>query len=191
MFSTNYYDIDEISIGTGEGKDPVSTSISFKADTSSQIEARKMLEKIAGILKENKMTEFNGLIKHTAYTLPDNLKSLIEDKSTNINSTNVTHRPANTHSSAQTPGYTGGHRPYVNNNTTWKRKEVTTTTIKRTTRYDIAAAMAAVDEKFAALKADGYIPPKLPRIPGDKMAENGADDANTDAYDDYSKYGYP
>lgn len=193
MFSTNYYDIDALDIQVKQNNELVSTKKSFPLTVAGQVDAKKMISDVVKAFDENKFSEFNGLVKHTKYTLPENLKHLLEDKTSSA--TTTVHKPQNNWEARKTgtAGYNTGHTPYQHNTTTgWQRKEVSTANMKRTTRYDVIKALTAMAEKIERIREGSYQPSKLPKIPADKMPENGEGDVDSteNFYDDYAGYGY-
>lgn len=125
------------------------------------------------------MVRPNGLIDVSKFTdIPADIKQEVEDdvKITYTDTgskatTTSTHRPPNINRKAV--GYTAS---------TYKKKEVSTTTFKRTSKYPITAALDRMYEKIVAMENDTYTPPKLPEIPGDKIDPEAEkkDSATTD-----------
>ncbi|KKN34062.1 hypothetical protein LCGC14_0797330 [marine sediment metagenome] len=124
-------------------------------------------------LKEYDMLRPNGLIDTDGYTnVPEATKKLVEDD------IKPTYKPANkTTSKAATynpvnHAYSGA--PYHNRPiTTYKKKEIETFVIRRTTKYPISSAIERMKTKIEAIKEGTYKAPKLAEIPADKEPKEG------------------
>lgn len=95
-----------------------------------------------------------GLIDITKYeSVPENLKSAVEDKTT------IPAAKNHNRSSGQWIGASGStaSKPVA----LPVKKTVSTATIKRTTRYDVTKAIGEMQKKIALLREGKYEPPKL------------------------------
>ena len=189
MFSTDYYAIAAVEVACGKVKEEQAELRSFKEDAGQQTDAKIFINDIMDALKKADMVQYNGLVKHTAYTVPDRFKDLLhDDVKTDTNTS--THTGAHTGARTGTAGYSTAHKPHTGVHRTvgkqWVRKEVSTANMKRTTKYGRVKAMVAMNDKFKLLKENVYVPPRLAKIPDDDLAEKNDTTKSTDTNYNYA-----
>jgi hypothetical protein len=136
--------------------------------------AQEVLKALYSKMAEAKRLTPMGLIDFRTFTVPETWrKELLEDEvnafdhgnKIGSNTMSVAGSLPNHHTAADSNKHLACG--YANN--VVKRKEVTTATLKRTTKYDVPEAIKNLEAKIAAMKSGTYEPPKLPKIPGDDM----------------------
>lgn len=189
MFHPDYYFISEITIGYAK----MSSMRAFKDNEGQQADAMASIKEVMDILKENQMVRVNGLVDYQKYTdIPEATRSAIElpaasNKVTTIDNTHnrsgytapVDHRTRPLYGGYST---TVPYTPYV-------PKEVSTSSFKRTTQYDITAAVRLMDIKITEIKENKYVPPKLKSIPADDVADEEKVTTNVSSVYEYDSYG--
>lgn len=134
------------------------------------------LKSIQEAMKVYDMLRHNGLVDTDRFTyVPEATKKLVEDD------IKPAYKPANkTTSRAATydptgHAYSGAHHPLYPSRTTtaYKKKEIETFVIKRTTKYPISSAIERMKVKIEAIKGGTYRAPVLAEIPADKKPKGG------------------
>lgn len=157
-----------------------SISVQIKAEVSargyidtpdSQKEAKEVLTILYTKMADAKRLTPMGLIDFRTYTVPDAWKKEImdDDEATtkNYNRSGGASLPVAQSHNGYNP-HACGYSPNTVT-TVYKRKEVSTTTFERTSKYDVTEAMKNMEAKLAAVKAGTYEKPKLSKIPGDDI----------------------
>lgn len=177
MFHLNYYYVDEIHIGSGT-KASKSILRSYRDDGEEQELAVTRLKATAEALKQDGFSKENGLVDYEKYSdVPKIIKEDIEiGKLANKKDSSYTRSGAAKYTPAQSNLYEGQN---------WQRKEVSTLSFKRTTRYDTMTALTDMDAKIQEIQADAYEHPKLKKIPADTN-KVVATDENGSEWDDYN-----
>lgn len=138
-------------------------------------------------LTENGRTTITGLIDIGTYKITDKIqKELNEDnekKTASSIKTSYVNKP-------YTPNRSGAV-----NYSTYKKKEISTSTIKRTTKYPTLSAIEKMKAKIKELKDGKYELPVLPEIPADKEKNEDAKKSrgiakHSSIYDEYDPYSY-
>jgi len=173
MFHLDYYYIDEIQVGIG-AKASMSSTRGFTIADESQKDAIQKLKDLVDALIAANMSNANGLIDYKKYTnVPVGLKNDIEITNVKSNVRDPYNRSGGVNYSAgQRPATSLGSTGSTKDTSTYKKPEVHTTQFKRTTRYDVAEAIKAMNKKVAEIKAGTYKAPQLKRIPADKKEKN-------------------
>jgi len=200
MYSTKYYFMSELTVGykTKETDTIASSFALFTENESSQKVAIEEANKILEAMEKSKLVRNNGLIDHEKFTdVPTEKKNDIELSSAATGNRSVA--PANN----RTYGVCGGRQWENRNNAThtqpyvpYKRPEVTTIHLKRTTTYDVTQALTDMATKLKELEAGNYTKPELAKIPADDptaiaielAAAKEEKDDDINAY--YNAFGY-
>lgn len=109
-------------------------------------------------LVKDKRTNPNGLIEVDTYTLPLSLQKEMNKDEAKFPIIRPGHNRSGS-ANYSTPG---------SNYTTYKKKEPSTSIIKRTTKYPTSAAILKMKAKIKEIRDGKYKPPELPAIPADK-----------------------
>ena len=179
MLNVDHYDVYSIEVKAGH--------ITTQYSTASQEVSIGKLKMIHESFIENKRALATGLIDISTYDITEKIQKELgkstektESKNTSLYGNNKTrnYNNYNNHSSS------------VNYGTSYKRKEVSTTTMKRSTKYPISAAIERMKAKVAEIRSGEYKPPALVPIPADKEKEEDAKKSrgvikDTDLYEDY------
>lgn len=179
MFHLDYYYVDKINVGYGD-KSIISSTRSYKDD---QVDQKLAIERLKAIHKgfiAGGSGKANGLIDYEKFSdVPKAAKDDIELGG------NTQDKKSTIYNRSGAANYSSGQSPLYGNKSVYKKKEVSTSNFKRTTRYDVNVAIDAMNAKVKEIKAKVYEPPKLKKIPADtkKMA---AEDVGTNGFDDYS-----
>jgi hypothetical protein len=180
MLNVDHYDVYTIEIKAGH--------ITTQYSTASQEIGIGKLKIIYESLIENKRTIATGLIDISTYDITEKIK---KDLGTKTDSTSS--KDASLY--GNTKSYNNRSKA-VNYSTPYKRKEVSTTTMKRSTRYPISTAIEKMKAKIEEIKNDEYKSPVLAVIPADKEKSEDAKKSKGVIKDDdlygsyYSNYGY-
>ena len=175
MLNVEHYDILTTEIKAVNSITQYSTNT--QADSISRVEA------IHKALAEDKRVLATGLIDIITYEITDKMQkdlgSVIEKKNASI----------------QTPLYGHNNRSgAANYSPAYKQKEVSTSIIKRSTKYPTAAAIDRMSAKIEEIQKGKYKPPELDAIPADKEkaedVKKSKGMSKDDLYDDYYGYGY-
>lgn len=140
------------------------------SDSSDELSLSR-LKIVQEAMAKSGMVRPNGLIDTNKFTeVPTDIKKEVEDdmKTSYAGTSSKAATGSTTAYNKQAAGYTSG-----STHTTYKKKEIITTTLKRTTKYPITAALEKMQEKIVAMQDGTYVPPKLPEIPGDKEGAAG------------------
>lgn len=181
MYNLSHYQVNVIEIGK---PNQMSSYTAGGTDQANYIERLRSIQavhaKLGKVLK-------SGLIDADEYSPPEKiLKTLKADTTTDTGGNHTPHdySPAGNYS-----GYRGAayNRPAGNY---YKKKEVTTSLIKRTTRYSVSKAIDKMKAKVEELRKGTYEAPKL-KVLEDPKKEGEADkkSVDKDEDDDYSQYG--
>ncbi len=167
MLYADYYEVDTLEIGHGTG------AISINRLTTSATNTHNIhrMEAICAAMKDQKKVTEDGLIDIRAYKgMSQTLIRQIEKDESGVYSSSA-------NSTRQTTcGYNSGARASIDTATThtravYKKKEVSTSIINRTTKYSVSNALAKMAEKINQIQLGNYELPKLPEIPADKEEE--------------------
>ena len=176
MLNVDHYDVYSIEIKAG----PTVTQYS----TASQESSTDRLKLIHKSLIENKRTTATGLIDISTYDITEKIRKELgksikstESKGTGLYDNVKTHNYNNRSSS-------------VNYITPYKRKVVSTMTMKRTTKYPTSTAILKMKSKVEEIRDGKYKPPALLPIPADKEKAEDAKKSrgvikDDDLYEDY------
>lgn len=172
MFNLDYYYIGEIQIGMGVNANMSSTQM-FNDSDDRQSDAIKHLKNIVSALKKENIVKSNDLIDYKKYVnTPIGLKNDIEITQSKADT-------PNSHNRSSGVNYSVGHQPRVNTGTAgfvgtsyYSQASIETTQFKRTTKYNVAKAIKAMNEKINEIKNGTYKPPKLKRIPADMISND-------------------
>ena len=173
MCHTKYYEVDYIHIGQ-------KSSVWRFPGCLNDLDAEKSrLAKIHAAMKVNNRIGYNDLIDVSTYKdIPKDLKDDMgeerekkDTKTTNSGSTTTHHnRSGGSGYQSGVCGYgpTGSNYSHVS---TYKRKEVSTTVFKRTTRYPVKDAIEAMWAKIQEIRGGTYNPPRLKAFKEEKQEE--------------------
>jgi hypothetical protein len=126
--------------------------------TSTQEVGLDRLRVLQEALVEDKRTSPNGLIEVDTYTLPLSLQKEMNKDEARFPIV----RPDHNRSGA------ASYSPPRSNYQTYKKKEPSTSVIKRTTKYPTSTAILKMRAKIKEIRDGKYKPPELPAIPADK-----------------------
>ena len=141
-------------------KTDITSTIPYKPEN--QVLAMERLRLMMKVMKAEKRTHYNGLIDTAKYTgIPE---KMLEEMSEDTPISRGSIIPASTGKGQSTPLITGK----ADDRWLPKKKEVHTTTFKRTTKYRITNALESMRAKIEAIQEGTYIPPELKEIPADK-----------------------
>ena len=186
IYNIEQYTIDSILMGLGE-KGDVSSTQGYPESEDSQKKAVEKLTNIYDSFTSRKMVKPNGLIDHSKFTfVPIALCKAVELED-NISNNSSTYTPKSPlyQDRAAACGYRGNAN--TTTYTTPIRKESSTMSFKRTTRYDVAAAVELLYSKIKSIVDGTYVSPKLKRIPADdkdSTVENNANQLSDDEMDE-------
>ena len=145
MLNLDHYLIYNTSVKNGNSVVQYSTTLQ---DVST--ERFKVIQKV---MADEKRVLATGLIDVSKYDLPEHIKKKLdvgEETKTTSTTAPKAHRAVN---------YNGG--------STYKRKEPSTSVIKRTTKYPTTPAIARMQAKLDEIRGGNYQPPALTKIPAD------------------------
>lgn len=179
MLNVAHYNVEIIEIQRGN-------VLSTYTAGNTQKEYIERLKLIQEVFTEDGNVLKDGLIDTDKYTVP---KSVLDDlekegkKETNTTKSTTFNRSGGSSYNARTGGcnYSPGYNTY-------KKKEPSTSVIKRTTKYPISSAINRMKAKVDELRKGKYEPPKLPTIPADKEPPEKGKAADEDD-DMYSQMG--
>jgi len=174
MYNLTHYGIHLLEVEKGN------LITTYTAGGEEQSEYIKRLKLIQQVFAKHGNVLKSGLIDADEYTVPAKvLASLAE-------STGGKHTP---HDYSPTRSSSGNHTPSTSTyGDYYKRKEVSTFTIKRTTKYPAAGAIEQMRAKVEEIKKGAYKAPKLPALKGPVKEFNKPAAADDD--DDDCGYGY-
>lgn len=158
MLNADHYDVHSIEVKAG--------NITTQYTTASQDVSIAKLKKIYESLIENKRTIATGLIDISTYDITEKIK-----KELGTNTDNASSKSTSLY--GNTKSY-NNRSSSVNYGTPYKRKEVSTTTIKRSTKYPISTAIERMKAKVEEIKKGEYKSPALVGIPADKEKSEDA-----------------
>ena len=150
ILNTSHYDVDLIEIQLG--------NLVTERGPGTQEMALSRLESIQEAFARDNRVSISGLIDVDTYKLPAALQKEM-DKSTEKETIK---KPGPSRSGST--NYSGSRTSYP----TYKKKEPSTTVIKRTTKYPTSAAILRMKAKVKEIKDGKYEPPELLPIPADK-----------------------
>jgi len=192
MFHLDYYYVEELSFGFGDSGASSSTKGYSDAEEDQKVVIEK-LQALALALRENGAGKVNGLIDYEKYTsVSASLKTEIESAKTEhtrsgaVNYSTRGKWPSTGYGNSYGGIKTDPASPYTEyTGHTWQRKEVSTISFHRTTRYDVSEALTEMEAKIAEIRAGTYEAPKLHKIPADSIKEGEETGvANTSVADD-------
>lgn len=155
MLSTKHYKIGSIEIGLGKD------AKMHKITAYQQRLSIDRLEAILYTLKHQERVDDNGLIDISTYSdIPGALKKLVGSAST---FTEIARKPVISTVASTTSKAATGYTPV-----TRAKKVVSTTVIKRTTKYRIYDAIEKMRVKTQDIRDNKYEPPDLPVLEADK-----------------------
>jgi len=160
ILNLDYYSLETLELGYGP-KDSVASMRKWtKLDKE---ETMGWLNLIVAAMKKQKRAEESGLIDTTTYGgLPGALaKEVTSDslyKST-VRTSTATSKTTTSTTTKSSAGYTPVKKV---------KKVVSTSAIKRTTKYTISGAVEKMRIKVQQIRDSEYAPPELPEIPADK-----------------------
>lgn len=142
MLNLDHYLIHNTSVKNGNSVVQYSTTLQ---DVST--ERFKIIQKV---MADEKRVLATGLIDVSKYDLPEHIKKKLNVEEEAKTTTPKTHHTTN---------YSGG--------SAYKRKEPSTSVIKRTTKYPTTPAIARMQAKLDEIRDGKYQPPVLIKIPAD------------------------
>lgn len=148
ILNTTHYDVGTIEI-------QISDLITERRPSTQpvQLDRLKMIQE--ALIADNR-TSSNGLIDVSAYKLPPSLQKEMDKDAEKVKIT----KPG--------PSRTGAYSPPRTDYSTYKKKEPSTSIIKRTTKYPTSSAILKMKAKVKEIRDGKYEPPDLPAIPADK-----------------------
>lgn len=176
------YKIKSIEIGYKVAANAVSTKVE-RIDDMNQTEFLAQLDEILTAMEKKDAIITDGLIDVDAYVdIPASLKRAESESSA---SSSVGSTGAGT-----SRGVAGTGSSYSRGTTTtYEKKEVSTTSIKRTTKYPITSAAGQMQAKIQALRDGTYELPELPELKVDEEGKKSSD-TELDADELEEMYGY-
>jgi hypothetical protein len=182
MLNTDHYEVCSTEVKAGQQITQYSTIL--------QIDSIARLKLIHEAFIKNKRTLGTGLIDISTYDITERIR---RELGTGTKSTD----------SKDTSLYGNKHPLYNNRSSSvnysassYKKREVTTTTLKRSTKYPISTAIEKMKAKIEEIKKGEYKSPVLAAIPADKEKAEDAKKSkgvikDDDLYEDYySNFGY-
>jgi len=150
ILNVAHYDVGTIEVKLGD--------LETEHRTATQEVGLDRLRVLQEALTEDKRTRANGLIDVDTYKLPLNLqKEMSKDTQKTIITKSTPNRSGSVNYSTPQSDYS-----------TYKKKEPSTSIIKRTTKYPISAAVLKMKAKVKEIRDGKYAPPALSAIPADK-----------------------
>lgn len=166
ILNSLHYNIDYIQIAHVGGS-PTSYST-----INDEINARRLTAIMEALQKQNK-TDENSLVDLSKYgKLPKRLEEEVS-KPSFVTSSSESKSASRSGGQVYDDDYNGPYTGYGagQNYSYTKKKEVSTSVIKRTTKYPISSAIDRMKEKVEQLRQGTYEPPKLAPLPGEKEEE--------------------
>lgn len=160
--------------------------------TNAQDDSISRLKLLYESFTENKRVTATGLIDISTYDITEKMQRELskgDEKKEGSSSTGSLYGNGGVQNYNNRSGAANYSPPY-------KRKEVSTSIIKRNTKYPISAAIEKMRAKMEEIKKGEYKPPALPEIPADKEKAEDAKKSkgvikDDDLYGDYySNCGY-
>jgi len=188
MLNLGHYEVDSLDINVNGSSTKYSA---YKEEVNIQ-----RLKNIQEAMKTYDMLRYNGLIDTDSFTnVPEATKKIVED---DIKPEYKPTTKTNTRATGTTGySYTGvqHNAQHTRSTTAYKKKEVGTFVIKRTTKYPISRALEQMKIKIEAMKEGTYKAPKLAEIPADKESkeEKKKEDKSKSTEQAHMEevYGYP
>ncbi len=163
VLNLSHYEVDSLEINLNGS--------STKYSAYKEEENISRLKAIQEAMATYNMLHPNGLIDTDRFTnVPEATKKIVE------NDIKPTYKTVNkTAYSSTSQAYPAAYNSYHpgRTTTTYKKKEVGTFIIKRTTKYPISSALERMKLKIDAIKEGTYEAPKLAGIPADKELKEG------------------
>ncbi len=171
MLSLGYYEVDSLEVN-------LNGSVTRYSAYKEEVNIHR-LKAIQEAMAAYDMLHPNGLINTDKFTnIPEKTKKIVENdiKPTYKPATKTATKPLsydpNNPNGHVYPGAYGNHYP-SRTTTAYKKKEVETFIIKRTTKYPISSALERMKLKIEAIKEGTYEAPELTKIPADKELKEG------------------
>lgn len=187
LYSLKYYEVKSIEISLGDG----GKTTQFENFAGKQTEAVKNILEIVGALRSQNKIQSNGLVDVYKYeSLPLNLKEHLECSTETIAPTGNTYNHnvnASLYGNVNRRSYT----PQI----PYKRKEIGTFFIERTTKYPVEEALEKMKTKIESIKNGTYNTPKLKKTledkkdPANKTDIKDDDEDHTADNEDFYSYG--